>query len=90
MKNPFPFVALSVEKSPLFFFYQNKNKTGGKMKYILVKQEDFDKLDADIVEDRSIKDYRFSWDANGLYFIFWSEIMNFFEENSIPYEVVKK
>jgi len=60
------------------------------MKYILVKQEDFDKLDTDSIEDRSIEDYRISWDANGLYFIFWSEIMNFFEENGIPYKVVEQ
>ena len=60
------------------------------MKYILVKQEDFDKLNTDSIEDRSIKDYRISWDANGLHFIFWSEIMYFFEENGIPYKVVEQ
>jgi len=60
------------------------------MKYILVKQEDFDKLDTDSIEYRSIGDYRVSWNANGLYFIFWSEIMNFFEENGIAYKVMEK
>ena len=55
------------------------------MKYILVKQEDFDKLNTD-----SIEDYRISWDANGLYFIFWSEIMNFFKEKGIAYKVVEQ
>ena len=57
------------------------------MRCILVKQEDFDKLNTDIFEDRGIGDYRVSWDANGLHFIFWSEIMNFFEENGIAYKV---
>ena len=60
------------------------------MKYILVKQEDFDKLNTGSIEDRSIGDYRISWDTNGLHFIFWSEIMNFFEENGIAYKVVKR
>ena len=60
------------------------------MKYILVKQEDFDKLNTDSIEDRSIGDYRFSWDADGLHFIFWSEIMNFFKENGIAYKVMEK
>ena len=60
------------------------------MKYILVKQEDFDKLDADILEDRSIKDYRVSWDVNGLHFIFWSKIIEFLKENNIVYKVVEQ
>ena len=60
------------------------------MKYILVKQEDFDKLDTDSIEDRSIKDYRISWDANGLHFVFWSEIMDFFKEKGITYKVVEQ
>ena len=60
------------------------------MKYIAVEQEDFEELPTDIFNDRSIKDYKFGFDANGLHFIFWSEIMNFFEENGIAYKVVKR
>ena len=60
------------------------------MRYILVKQEDFDKLDTDSIEDRGIGDYRVSWDANGLHFIFWSEIIDFFKENNINYKVVEQ
>ena len=60
------------------------------MKYILIKQEDFDRLSTSVIEDKGIKDYKFGFDANGLYFIFWSEIMNFFEENGIAYKVVKR
>ena len=60
------------------------------MKYILVKQEHFDKLDTDSIEDRSIGDYRFRWNANGLHFILWRKIMNFFEENGIAYKVVEQ
>jgi len=60
------------------------------MRYILVRQEDFDKLNTDSIKGRGIKDYRFGWDANGLHFIFWSEIIDFFKENSIPYKVVEQ
>ena len=60
------------------------------MRYILVKQEDFDKLDTDSIEDKSIEDYRISWDANGLYFIFWSKIIEFLKENNIVYKVVEQ
>ena len=60
------------------------------MRCILVKQEDFDRLSTSVIEDKGIKDYKFGFDANGLHFIFWSEIMNFFEENGIAYKVVKR
>ena len=60
------------------------------MRYILVKQEDFDKLDTDSIEDRGIEDYRIGFDANGLHFILWSEIMDFFKENGIAYKVVEQ
>ena len=60
------------------------------MRYILVKQEDFDKLSASVIEDKGIKDYEINSDADGLYFIFWSEIMNFFEENGIAYKVMEQ
>ena len=63
---------------------------GGNMKYILVKQEDFGKLHKNRVAGRSIGDYRFSWDANGLHFTYWDKIIDFFKENDIPCKVVEQ
>ena len=65
------------------------------MKYILVKQEDFDKLSGDVLEDRSIgdksiEDYRFGSDAKGLHFTYWDRIMDFFKENGIAYKVMEQ
>ena len=60
------------------------------MKYIAVEQEDFEELPTDIFNDRSIEDYKIGWDANGLHFIFWRKIMDFFKENGIAYKVMER
>ena len=60
------------------------------MRYISVKQEDFDRLSSSVIEGKSIEDYRIGFDANGLRFIFWSKIMDFFKENGIPYKAVER
>ena len=60
------------------------------MRYISVKQEDFDRVSSSVIEGKSIEDYRVRFDANGLYFIFWDRIMDFFKENGIPYKVVER
>jgi len=65
------------------------------MKYILVKQEDFDKLNTNSIEDRSIvgksiEDYRFGFDAKGLHFMYWDRTIDFFKENGIAYKVVER
>jgi len=60
------------------------------MKYILIKQEDFDRLSTSVIEDKGIKDYKFGFDANGLHFIYWKKLMDFFKENGIAYKVVEQ
>ena len=59
------------------------------MKYILVKQEDFEKLDCDNFDRGSIEDYKVGWDVNGLYFILWEKVINFFKEKGIAYKVME-
>jgi len=59
------------------------------VKYILVKQEDFEKLDCDNFDAGSIEDYKIGWDVNGLHFILWEKVMNFFKEKGIAYKVMK-
>ena len=65
------------------------------MKYISVKQEDFEKLDCDNSDcddnfDRgSIEDYEISRDINGLHFVLWEKVMNFFKEKGIAYKVME-
>ena len=71
------------------------------MKYILVKQEDFEKLDCDNFDRGSIEDYnplkrsvdyrgvRIGWDVDGFYFILWEKVMNLFKEKGITYKVME-
>jgi hypothetical protein len=59
------------------------------VKYILVKQEDFDKLDCDNFDAGSIEAYKIGWDVKGLYFILWEKVMNFFKEKGITYKVME-
>jgi hypothetical protein len=59
------------------------------VKYILVKQEDFEKLDCDNFDAGSIKDYKIGWDVDGFYFVLWEKVMNFFKEKGITYKVME-
>ena len=59
-----------------------------------LKQEDFEKLDCDNFDcdnfDRgSIEDYKIGWDVNGLHFVLWEKVTNFFKEKGIAYKVME-
>jgi hypothetical protein len=59
------------------------------VRYILVKQEDFENLDCDNFDRGSIEDYKVGWDVKGLHFILWEKVMNFFKEKGITYKVME-
>ena len=66
-----------------------------------LKQEDFEKLDCDNFDAGSIEDYnplkrsvdyrgvKVGWDVNGLHFVLWEKVTNFFKEKGIAYKVME-
>jgi len=50
---------------------------------------DCDNFDCDNFDRGSIEDYKIGWDVNGLHFVLWEKVTNFFKEKGIAYKVME-